>query len=160
MQLDGDLFLGHRPTDGMQQARAEKRRLIWGVGLVVALVAWTAFGPAHANVDWTILDENGHWVDNPDCKQPECGPELPAKPDQRGDDPAPEWHKEIHNGFSCAYAGNWVAHPAARPVMTPEHIAASHKEALDRQARLGDRAKDMVCKPWQVRAGFVIVGRL
>ena len=154
-----------RRRDNGEQARYERKVLKMIGSVIGGMIIAGAVASAVFATDWTIDRGDGVHVPNPRCPSKHCQetgiPDTPAKPDQRGDDHAPEWYKEIHSGYSCAYLGKWwVDHPAARFNMTPEHIAASHKEALDRQARLGDRAKDMVCKPWQVRAGFVIVGRL
>lgn len=157
-----------RRRDNGDQARYERKVLKMIGSVIGGMIIAGAVASAVFATDWTIDRGDGVHIPNPACLSKHCHetgiPDAPVKPDapqeQRGDDHAPEWHKEIHNGFSCAYAGNWVAHPAARPVMTPEHKAAAIQEALDRKASLGDRAKDMVCKPWQVRAGFVIVARL
>ena len=49
---DEELYIPHRPTDGMMQARKERRRLMIGAGLVVALVAICWLSPARAT-PWT-----------------------------------------------------------------------------------------------------------
>lgn len=160
--LDGELFEGHRPTDGMMQARKERRRLMIGAGLVVALVAICALSPARAT-PWT--DENGN--PNPECLSTHCretgvkdAPPAIIGVDVPHRDPAPlHGLPEVHKGFDCFYApwGAWVYHAAARLNMTTEHDAAAMGEALHRLDRLGDEvAMTKVCRKWQINAGFKI----
>ena len=154
--LFDDRYMPHRPTDGMTQARKERRRLMIGAGLVVALVAICWLSPARAT-PWT--DENGN--PNPECLSQKCHETgVKDKPLPRGDDHAPEWVPDTpHAGFTCYYApwSAWVYHAAARPNMTAEHDAAAMGEALARLERLGDdRARELVCRKWQINAGFKI----
>jgi hypothetical protein len=124
---------------------------------LAALSLITLTATAAMATPWT--DEQGN--PNPACLSQHCHdtgvPDAPPVVDHS--DPTP-LHGDFtpHNGFSCAHSGHWVYHPAARPVMTPAHDAAAKVEALDRLARLGDKAADMKCRPWQIAAGFKIAG--
>jgi hypothetical protein len=108
---------------------------------------------------WTIDRGDGVHIPNPACNAQTC-PNTAQPPHELHGNSAESPLPETHNGFSCAHSGRWVYHPAARPRMTPEHDAAAKAEALGRLARLGDKARDMKCRPWQIAAGFKIASVL
>lgn len=118
---------------------------------------------------WTIDRGDGVHIPNPKCWSDKCkntgDPDKPKPVDPPSkevdhNDPAPLHDTaEVHNGFSCYYPSwdAWVYHAAARPNMTPEHDASAKGEALDRLGRIGDdRARELVCRKWQIDAGFKI----
>jgi hypothetical protein len=153
-----ELYETHRPHDLVKHRTANTRHIIMlSVIAVISFSATYAFG-----TPWT--DEKGN--PNPECYSQQChetgvkdAPLGDKKPKHRPDNWKPHTPTpEVHNGFSCAYNGNWVYHTAARFNMTPEHDAAAKAEALARLVRLGDKAKDMKCRPWMIRSGFKIAG--
>lgn len=127
--------------------------------LMIRLAAAISLGclplSALAEIHWTIQDSSGAWVPNPECAQPDCGPELPpdlppetpTDPQRNTTDTTPlPTLKETHLGYGCYVNGKWRWHPAARLKMTPEHIAAAKAEADARRTRLGDDKRE--CDPW------------
>jgi hypothetical protein len=153
-----ELYETHRPHDLAKHRKANTRHI-----MMLAVVAVIGFSATYAlATPWT--DEQGN--PNPECYSQQCHetgvkdePLGDKKPKHRPDNWKPHTPmKEVHNGFSCAHSGHWVYHPAARPRMTKAHDAAAKSEALDRLARLGDKARDMKCKRWQVAAGFKNAG--
>lgn len=163
MQLDEELFIGHRPYDLAAYRAANRKHLkIVAAVFLVLVVLLLGFSATDSKaVSWTVQDSTGSWVPNPACTPSTCAPEPPVVSQKQHSD----GHKPAtvpntpHNGFSCYYApwSSWVYHAAARFEMTMEHVAAAKQEALDRRARLGDAvAMTKVCKAWQIKAGFKI----
>jgi hypothetical protein len=142
----------HRAFDNGAERSLERICLALGF---VAGMAFTIGATAALATPWT--DESGN--PNPACLSQHCHetgiPDTAHEPHGNSAEPP---LPETHNGFSCAHKIWWVYHPAARPRMTKAHDAAAKAEALDRLARLGDKAADKVCRPWQIAAGFKIAG--
>ena len=100
-----------RRRDNGEQARYERKVLKMIGSVIGGMIIAGAVASAVFATDWTIDRGDGVHIPNPRCLSKHCQetgiPDTPAKPDQRGDDHAPEWYNEIHNGFSCAYLGKW-----------------------------------------------------
>jgi hypothetical protein len=163
MQLDEELYIGHRPYDLTAYRAANRKHLKIVAAVFLVLVALLlGFSATDSKaVSWTVQDSTGSWVPNPACTPSTCAPEPPVVPQkQHSDEHTPAAVPNTpHNGFSCYYAvwSAWVYHAAARFDMTQQHDSAAKNEALDRLERLGDAvAMTKVCRPWQIAAGFKI----